>query len=41
MIRGADHMYTGEEDQVARAIATWADKQLLPVGRTEGAGGKR
>jgi hypothetical protein len=41
MIRGADHMYSGEEEQVARTIATWADNQLLPIGRTEGAGGKR
>jgi hypothetical protein len=41
MIRGADHMYSGEEEQVALTIATWADNQLLPIGRTEGAGGKR
>jgi pimeloyl-ACP methyl ester carboxylesterase len=41
MIRGADHMYAGEEEQVARTIATWADAQVLPGGRTEGAGGKR
>jgi pimeloyl-ACP methyl ester carboxylesterase len=26
MIGGADHMYTGEEDQVAQVIATWADR---------------
>jgi len=25
MIGGADHMYTGEEAQVAQVIATWAD----------------
>jgi pimeloyl-ACP methyl ester carboxylesterase len=25
MIRGADHMYAGQEDQVAATIATWAD----------------
>jgi len=41
MIRGADHMYSGEEEQVARTIATWADNRVLPGGRTEGAGGKR
>jgi hypothetical protein len=34
-------MYSGEEEQVARTIATWADNQLLPVGRTDSAGGKR
>ena len=41
MIRGADHMYSGEEEQVARTIATWADNRVLTGGRTEGAGGKR
>ena len=41
MIRGADHMYSGEEEQVARTIATWADNQLLPIRRTEGMEGKR
>ncbi len=41
MIRGADHMYSGEEEQVARTIATWADSRVIPGGRTEGAGGKR
>jgi len=30
MIRGADHMYSGEEEQVARTIATWADKLVHP-----------
>jgi len=29
MISGADHMYTGEETQVAQIIATWADGALL------------
>jgi len=29
MIRGADHMYSGEEEQVARTIATWADNRVL------------
>jgi pimeloyl-ACP methyl ester carboxylesterase len=41
MIRGADHMYSGEEEQVARTIAAWADTQVLPVGRAEGTEGKR
>jgi hypothetical protein len=41
MIRGADHMYAGEEAQVARTIATWADNHVLPGGRTERAGGER
>jgi pimeloyl-ACP methyl ester carboxylesterase len=41
MIRGADHMYSGEEEQVARTIATWADHQLPDVRRAEDAGGKR
>src|SRR5262249_49225503 len=40
MIRGADHMYSGEEEQVARTIAAWADTHLLPVEPTDGAGGK-
>jgi pimeloyl-ACP methyl ester carboxylesterase len=31
MIRGADHMYTGEEAQVAQTIAKWADT-LVPPG---------
>ncbi len=35
MIWRADHMYSGEEEQVARTIATWADKQILPVERTK------
>jgi pimeloyl-ACP methyl ester carboxylesterase len=30
MIRGADHMYTGEEAQVAQAIARWCDT-LVPL----------
>jgi len=30
MIRGADHMYSGEEEQVARTIATWADNLVQP-----------
>jgi pimeloyl-ACP methyl ester carboxylesterase len=29
MIWGADHMYSGEEEQVARTIATWADNRVL------------
>jgi pimeloyl-ACP methyl ester carboxylesterase len=39
MIRGADHMYSGAEEQVARTIAKWADEQVLTAG-TESAGGK-
>jgi alpha/beta superfamily hydrolase len=30
MIRGADHMYAGEEAQVAETIAKWADTLLAP-----------
>jgi pimeloyl-ACP methyl ester carboxylesterase len=30
MIRYADHMYTGEEVQVAETIAKWADSLVLP-----------
>ena len=30
MIRNADHMYTGEEAQVAQIIATWADSLIVP-----------
>ena len=30
MIRGADHMYAGEEAQVAQTIAAWADTLLPP-----------
>jgi pimeloyl-ACP methyl ester carboxylesterase len=30
MIQRADHMYAGEEEQVARTIATWADKLVQP-----------
>src|SRR5215831_10419801 len=30
MIRGADHMYAGEEEQVAETIANWADTLLQP-----------
>jgi hypothetical protein len=26
MINGGDHMYTGEEAQVAQRIAEWADR---------------
>ena len=28
MIKGGDHMYTGEEAQVAQTIASWADALL-------------
>jgi hypothetical protein len=30
MIRGGDHMYTGEEAQVAQAIARWCDT-VIPL----------
>lgn len=30
MIQNADHMYTGEEVQVAQTIAMWADSLALP-----------
>jgi pimeloyl-ACP methyl ester carboxylesterase len=33
MIRGADHMYTGEEAQVAQAIARWCDTLVRPLSR--------
>ena len=36
MIRGADHMYAGEEAQVAETIAKWADTLLtLEAGKGE------
>jgi pimeloyl-ACP methyl ester carboxylesterase len=41
MIGGADHMYAGQEEQVARTIATWADHHVLTSGETDGAGGQR
>jgi hypothetical protein len=30
MIKGGDHMYAGEEAQVAQTIANWADTLLQP-----------
>jgi pimeloyl-ACP methyl ester carboxylesterase len=30
MIKNADHMYTGEEGQVAQSIAQWANSLLMP-----------
>ncbi|HEY3042358.1 MAG TPA: hypothetical protein VGJ66_26750, partial [Pyrinomonadaceae bacterium] len=30
MIQNADHMYTGEEAQVAQTIAKWADTLVSP-----------
>jgi hypothetical protein len=38
MIRNADHMYTGEEVQVAQTIASWADTL---VSQESGNGGVR
>ncbi len=35
MIHGADHMYAGQEDQVADVIASWADS-LLPANTGKG-----
>ena len=31
MIQRADHMYTGEEGQVAQTIAAWADTLVAPA----------
>jgi len=36
MIRNADHMYTGEEAQVAHTIAAWIDTVALPQPGTSG-----
>jgi Lysophospholipase len=36
MIRSADHMYTGEEAQVARTIAEWADTLVPPQSQGPG-----
>jgi len=39
MIQNADHMYTGEEAQVAQTIARWADTLLSPeAGKAEAPG---
>jgi len=35
MIRGADHMYAGEEEQVAQTIAKWADTLTPPEAGTD------
>ena len=35
MIPNADHMYTGEEAQVARTIADWIDHAVLPRAGSE------
>lgn len=40
MIRGGDHMYTGEEAQVAETIANWADTLLQPAAREGGSPAK-
>jgi pimeloyl-ACP methyl ester carboxylesterase len=40
MIHGADHMYAGQEDQVAEVIASWAGT-LLPVSAGKGEVPKR
>jgi len=41
MIRNADHMYTGEEAQVAQTIITWADTLVPPEEGKSDAQGKR
>jgi pimeloyl-ACP methyl ester carboxylesterase len=41
MIRGGDHMYTGEAAQVAETIAKWADTLLQPEARKGATPGKR
>lgn len=41
MIQNADHMYTGEESQVAHAIAVWSDSLVLPQSGKGEAPGKR
>ena len=41
MIRNADHMYTGEEAQVAQTIAVWSDSVVLPQVCSGGAPSKR
>jgi hypothetical protein len=35
MVQGADHLYAGQEDQVAGIIASWADT-LLPANTEKG-----
>lgn len=41
MIQHADHMYTGEEAQVAETLATWADSLVLPESGIGNVPGKR
>lgn len=41
MIQNADHMYTGEEAQVAQTIAEWADSLVLPESGGGGVPGKQ
>ena len=41
MIQNADHMYTGEEAQVAQTIAGWADTLLSPEAGKGEVPGKR
>jgi pimeloyl-ACP methyl ester carboxylesterase len=40
MIRNADHMYTGEEAQVAQTIADWTDSVVLREAGSGGVSGK-
>jgi pimeloyl-ACP methyl ester carboxylesterase len=41
MIQNTDHMYTGEEAQVAQTITKWADTLVSPGAVKDGARGKR
>ncbi len=40
LIRNADHMYTGEEAQVAKTVADWLDSVVLPEAAKGGTSGK-
>jgi alpha/beta superfamily hydrolase len=40
MIRNADHMYTGEEAQVAQTIADWTDSVVVREAGSGGVSGK-
>jgi hypothetical protein len=41
MIRNGDHMYTGEEAQVAQTIANWIDRAVKPRHGSEPVSGER
>ena len=40
MIRNGDHMYTGEEAQVAQTIADWIDRAVRPPRGSEPVSGE-